>query len=106
MARIYKETHDKGLNVLSVDEGADAKAAADLWAEKAEPWPNFHDSNGDVQRTFPPGGIPELVLIDSSGKITYAESGLDEPALRAAIAKLGPEFAPIAPTPQASNPKP
>jgi len=36
-----------------------------------------------------------IVLIDSSGKITYAADRFDEPALRATIAKLGPEFSSI-----------
>src|SRR5262249_42216418 len=64
-----------------------------------EPWPNFHDATGEIQRQFPPGSVPEVVLIDSSGKITYAGAGFDEPALRGAIAQLGPEFASLAAKP-------
>jgi hypothetical protein len=100
MAKIYQETTGKGLVLLSIDETDDAKTAADLWAEKGEPWPNFHDGDGEVQRAFAPGGVPQLVLIDASGKIVYVEIGFNDAALRAAIAKLGPEFASVASTPK------
>ena len=83
-----------GFWLLAFEED-DPKTGAEFWAKHAEPWPNFHDSDGEIQRAFAPGGIPEFVLIDASGQITYASSGLDEPALRAAIAKLGPGFASI-----------
>jgi cytochrome c biogenesis protein CcmG/thiol:disulfide interchange protein DsbE len=98
LAKLFKETSEKGLVLLSVDEDEDAKTAADFWNKRAEPWPNFHDADGEVQRAFAPGGVPEFVLIDPTGKITYTDSGFDEPALRAAIAKLGPEFASVATT--------
>ena len=100
MGKLYKETTEKGLVLLSVDEDEDAKTAADFLAQRAEPWRNFHDNDGDVQATFATGGVPELVLIDPSGKIVYVSFGFEEPALRTAVAKLGPEFASIAPTPK------
>lgn len=99
--KIYQEASDKGFSLISVDEDEDAQTAAEFWAKRAEPWSNFHDTDGDIFREFAPGAVPEFVLIDAAGKITYARSGLDEPALRSAIAKLGPDFAPLE-----SQPKP
>jgi peroxiredoxin/outer membrane lipoprotein-sorting protein len=96
LRKLFNETSDKGLVLLSVDEDWDAKAAVDVWARHAEPWPNFHDSDWEVQRAFVPGGVPEMVLIDPSGKIIYASFGFNESALRVAITKLGPEFASLA----------
>lgn len=93
LAKLFKETAEKGLVLLSIDEDEDAKTAAEFWTKHTEPWPNFHDAEGEAQREFAPGGMPEFVLIDPTGKITYADTSFDEPTLRQAIAKLGPEFA-------------
>lgn len=93
LAKIAKETSGKGLVVLSIDEDQDAETAAEFWAKQKENWPNFHDADGEIMRAFPPGGAPEFVLIDATGRITYGRIGFDESELRAAIAKLGPEFA-------------
>jgi thiol-disulfide isomerase/thioredoxin len=93
LENLFQQVSAKGLALVSIDEDQDTKTAADLWAKRAEPWPNFHDATGEIQQQFPPGGVPEVVLIDASGKITYTSNGFDESALRAAIAQLGPEFA-------------
>jgi thiol-disulfide isomerase/thioredoxin len=95
LEKIYNEAAGKGLRIVSVDEDDEEKPAADFWARQNKPWPSFHDSDGEIQRQFPPGGMPELVLIDASGKITFAEIGFSESDLRSAIAKLGPEYAAV-----------
>jgi len=101
LARIARETSGLGLVTLSIDEDLDAADAAAFWAKHPEPWVNFHDTDWKLQGIFTiDGGIPEFVLIDASGKITLAQTGFHEAELRAAIAKLGPEFASISSPPK------
>lgn len=97
LKKLYEETSPKGLVLISIDEDEDEKTAANFWAKHGAPWTNYHDADGDIQREFPPGGVPEVVLIDASGKIVYAQVGYSEAQVRAAIAKLGPEYASVAP---------
>ena len=52
-----------------------------------EPWPNFH-AGKEIREKFPEHGIPYFVLLDSSGKITFSQAGLDENSLRTAVAAL------------------
>ena len=97
MADLYQQTKDKGLVFLSVDEDKDAKTAADFLATKHDPWPNFHDS-GDIGKAFDKTGLPYTVLIDGQGKIVFSKIGYSDDSLsdlRAAIAKLGPEFSAV-----------
>jgi thiol-disulfide isomerase/thioredoxin/outer membrane lipoprotein-sorting protein len=95
--RLNSEAAKYGLILLSIDEDDDAKKAADFLSENKEPWPNFHD-DGEIVRLFPNEGIPHFVLIDSAGRVIFSKSSFDEPAMRAAIAGLGPEFATITKT--------
>jgi thiol-disulfide isomerase/thioredoxin len=97
MAALYQETKDKGLVFMAVDEDKDAKTAADYMSEKHEPFPNFHDS-GEIGKALKQVGLPYTVLIDAQGKIVFSKTGYsdDSPSeLRAAIAKLGPEFSSV-----------
>jgi len=102
IAAIYAEGKDKGLVVLSIDQDEEAKSATDFLAKKSYPWPNFHD-DGDISRSLGIGpGIPRILLINAKGKIVYDGIGPAEDELRTEIAKLGPEFASLAPKQQAS----
>jgi thiol-disulfide isomerase/thioredoxin len=94
--KLYQDTADKGLVMLSIDEDHDAKKAADFWAKHKEPWPDFHDDDWEIQHLFAGNGIPQFVLIDASGKITFSRTGEADSVLRAEIAKLGPQFASLA----------
>jgi thiol-disulfide isomerase/thioredoxin len=99
LEKLYSETVGKGLVVMSIDSDEDAKKATEFLAKRKAPWPNFHLTD-QVVAAFPEHGIPYLVLVDSSGKVVYSYEGLDEPGLRAAVAKLGPEFAGVSETSQ------
>jgi thiol-disulfide isomerase/thioredoxin/outer membrane lipoprotein-sorting protein len=102
IAAIYKEGKDKGLVVLSIDQDEEAKTATDFLAKKSYTWPNFHD-DGDISRSLGgSGGIPRILLINAKGKIVYDGIGSAEDELRTEIAKLGPEFASLAPKQQPS----
>lgn len=104
MAELQKQTRDKGLVFLSVDEDEDAQKAASFLAERHESWPNYHDG-GDIGKAFAKTGLPYTVLIDQQGKVVFSKVGYGDDSLsdlRAAIAKLGPEFSSIA---QTASPK-
>lgn len=97
MADLYQETKDKGLVFLGVDEDKDAKTAADYLAQKHETFPNFHDS-GEIGKALKEVGLPYTVLVDARGKIVFSKTGYSDDSLselRAAIAKLGPEFSSV-----------
>jgi thiol-disulfide isomerase/thioredoxin/outer membrane lipoprotein-sorting protein len=96
LEKLHQEAAPKGLVMISIDEDEDPKKAADLWAKRKEPWPNFH-SNGEIGKQFPDHGIPYFVLIDGSGKVVFSDAGLDEDHLRAAIAKVSPAVASVSP---------
>jgi hypothetical protein len=84
---------------LTVDQDEEAKTATDLLAKKGYTFTNFHD-DGEMSKSLGESIIPRTLLIDSAGKIVYDRTGGSEDDLRAAIAKLGPEYASLAPKPQ------
>jgi thiol-disulfide isomerase/thioredoxin/outer membrane lipoprotein-sorting protein len=97
LTKLYAETADKGLAWMSIDSDEDSGDAAKFIAEDHIPWPNYHDEDGSLGKAFQRQGIPLGVLIDSGGKITFYESGYEVSDLRAAVAKLGPQFSSVAP---------
>jgi len=101
LALIYAEAKDKHLVLLSVDQDEEAKTATDFLAKKGFAWPNFHDDDGEVSKTLGSSGIPRTILIDPQGKIVYDGNGAED-ELRTAVTKLGPEYASLAPKPQAA----
>lgn len=42
LEKLYNETADKGLVVLSIDSDEDAQRATEFLAKRKAPWPNFH----------------------------------------------------------------
>jgi hypothetical protein len=95
-----EETKDKGLVTISIDQDEDAKSAADFLAKKGYTWTNFHDGDGSVLKALGSNGIPRTLLIDAQGKVLLDTVSGSEDEIRAAVAKLGPEYASIAPKPQ------
>jgi hypothetical protein len=81
-----------------VDEDEEAQMAKDFLAKKNYTWANFHD-DGEIMYEVGSSGIPRTLLIDKQGKVIYDGDG-EESGLRAGIAKLGPEYASIAPKPE------
>lgn len=99
--RIYTETRGTGLALLTFDQdNSDPEAAAEYLVRHNYGWTNYHDAGGEIGRAFKDEGIPLTVLLDAQGTIVYYGSGGDESAMRKAIARLGPEFAAVAPAPQ------
>jgi thiol-disulfide isomerase/thioredoxin len=95
LEKLYRENESKGLVLLSLDENDEnPQKAADFWAMRKEPWPNFH-AGKEIREKFPVHGIPYFVLLDSSGRVTFSQAGLDENGLRTAIAALTSSPAPL-----------
>jgi thiol-disulfide isomerase/thioredoxin/outer membrane lipoprotein-sorting protein len=92
LEKLHQEAAPKGLVMISIDEDLDPKKAADLWAKRREPWPNFHATT-EIIKQFPDHGIPYFVLIDGSGDVVFSDAGLNEDRLRASMAKVNPAFA-------------
>jgi thiol-disulfide isomerase/thioredoxin len=97
LATLHAETADKGLAWVSIDYDKDPKAVAAFLSRDHIPWPNYHDGDGSLGKAFHRAGIPLGVLIDADGKVTFYKAGYGIAELRTAIAKLGPEFSPVAP---------
>jgi thiol-disulfide isomerase/thioredoxin len=103
--QLYHEAAKNGLVVISVDRDEEAKTATDFLAKKGYAWPNFHD-DGETEKLVGSSGIPRTLLIDAQGKVIYDAAGMNEGDLRTQIAKLGPEYAFLAPKKDKNTPCP
>ena len=100
LAQIYQEAKDKGLVLLAVDQDEEAATAASFLAQKGYTWPDFHDGDGEIEKLMGSSGVPRLVLVDAQGLIVYDTTGADEDKLRTHLARLGPDYASLAPKPK------
>lgn len=92
LARLYDGTHPTGLAVVSIDVADDPRTAQEYLLKMHYPWPNFHD-HGEVEAAFGTERVPRAILIDAKGEIVFDHVSSTPQELRAAIAKLGPEYA-------------
>lgn len=95
LSALYAQTKDKSLRIVTIDEDQDPQASIDYMARHEYTWINYHDQHG-LQKLFKGDGIPLTVLIYAQGKVVYYAYGGKDEQLRAAIAKLGPEYASVA----------
>jgi thiol-disulfide isomerase/thioredoxin len=102
LAEIYQEAKDKGLVLLAVDRDEDQATAVNFLAKKGYTWPDFHDEDGAIEKLVGSSGIPRAMLVDAQGLIAYDTTGVDGDKLRTHLAKLGPEFASLAPKPKSA----
>ena len=93
--RIYEETKDKSLVLVSVDENQNPDDGTLYFARHHYGWTNYHDPDKQLQAAFKGEGIPMTVLLDGQGKVVYSNIGGDETELRKAIASLGSGLASI-----------
>lgn len=101
LAKIYLEGKDKGLVLISVDMDENESTGASFFGKKGFTWPDYHDADRTVERFLGGSGIPRLLLVDAQGQVVYDTTSTDIDALRAHLAKLGPEFQDLAPKPKA-----
>lgn len=99
LSRIYEEGKNKGLVFLTIDQDEEAGTASAFLSKNGYTWPNFHD-DGDANVILRSSGIPRTILVDREGKVVFDEMSSNESELRSAIAKLGPQYASLAPKPQ------
>jgi thiol-disulfide isomerase/thioredoxin len=98
LKKLYAETVSKGLAWVSIDSDEAARASAKFVEDEKIPWPNYHDDDGTLGKAFGREAIPLGVLVDQTGKVTFYRVAYDISELRAAVAKLGPEFSSVAAT--------
>ena len=72
--KMYQQYHDKGFEVLGVDNDESAKAVIGYSAKANLPWPQLFDSNAAAKGAWNPitvshgiEGIPVMFLIDKKG---------------------------------------
>src|SRR5262249_52960730 len=88
--KLHKEAEAKGLVILGVNEDDDDDGGNAFLVKKGVSWPNFHDPDGEIWRSFhTAGGVPFYVLINGEGQVVFAKAGAKDTELRAEIAKLG-----------------
>jgi thiol-disulfide isomerase/thioredoxin len=92
LARLYSQTRSTGLVILSIDEEDDSKVAQEYLDKMHYPWPNFFD-RGEINKAFGFGAVPRAILINSKGEIVFDKVSPKREELRAAVAKLGTEYA-------------
>ena len=95
LKKLYSETAPKGLVWMSIDNDETPETATKYVATEHLPWPDYHDGDGAIGDAFGRHGIPLCVLVGSDGMIKFYDVGFGIAEVRAAIAKLGPEFASI-----------
>ena len=103
LAKIYLESKDLGLVLISVDMDENATTGASFFAKKGYPWPNYHDADRSVEMFLGGSSIPRMLLIDARGQVVYDTTGTDIDVLRAHLADLGPEFRDLSPKPKSTT---
>lgn len=97
MDRLYRQYHERGLEVVGVNLDKDVKQVEDLFAVQKLPWPTVTGAQaaqrGANHPTAKASGVaveslPYSVLIGADGKVVAA--GLQSPLLDEAIVKLLP----------------
>ena len=92
LARLYGQTRSTGLVILSVDVADDAIVAQAYLEKMHYPWQNFHDQ-GEVEKAFGTEGVPRTIILNAEGQSVFDKVSPTPQELRAAIAKLGSEYA-------------
>ncbi len=96
LKELYAETNDKGMVWIGIDVGDNASTMDGFVKRERLPWPNYEDAGGKLSGAFGCVGLPLGVVINSSGKIVFYDPGYSVAMVRAAMARLGPEFSSLA----------
>jgi len=90
VAKIHEQYKDKGVEVMSINEGESAEKAGAYLAKNGYAFTALLDTDRSVATQYKVNGIPTLVVIDREGKISdYLVGARDEAALQAALKKAG-----------------
>lgn len=76
MEQAYRDYKDRGLRIaaVSIDDGGTA-GVAEYARTLGLTFDILHDRSGFIQRTYQSVGVPQSILIDRSGRITYLTLG-------------------------------
>ena len=90
VAKIHAEYRNRGVEVMSINVGESAAKAGDYLKKNGYTFTSLLDEDRAVSTKYKINGIPTLVVIDPSGKVTdYLVGARDDVALRAALKKAG-----------------
>ena len=90
VAKIHKEYKAKGVEVLSINVGETAAKAGDYVRKNGYTFTTLLDIDRVVSNDYKVNGIPTLVVIDKTGKVSsYLVGAHEEQTLRDALAKAG-----------------
>jgi len=77
-----------GLRVLGVVLDTDATEARDIAAAAGTAFPQLHDRDGEVARSYRPRKLPSTLLVDRAGLLRFAYGELDATGERAMLGEL------------------
>lgn len=97
LVKLHNEAKGTDLVIISIDSDDEPEKAAAVLKEKSAAWSNYHDSDATLGGAYKRMGIPLGVLINRKGEVVFYKSGYSVSELRETLAKLGPEFASLAP---------
>lgn len=97
LVKLHDEAKGTDLVIISIDNDEEPERAAALLKDKSIPWSNYHDSDATLGGAYKRMGIPLGVLINREGNVVFYKAGYSVTELRESLAKLGPEFASLAP---------
>jgi thiol-disulfide isomerase/thioredoxin len=80
---LYREMHDKGLEVVAVNVDESRKDAEAFLKKHNYEMPIAFDPRGVTPKAFSVDGMPSSFLIDRKGVIRYTHSGFTESTLQA-----------------------
>jgi thiol-disulfide isomerase/thioredoxin len=90
VAKIHRDYQAKGVEVLSINVGETAAQAGAYIKKNGYTFTTLLDGNRQVAEGYQVNGIPTLVVIDKTGKISsYLVGAHEEATLRDALAKAG-----------------
>jgi peroxiredoxin len=96
----YKRYHkaDSDFEILAISIDENRSEAERYAAAESLPFPVLLDSNSKVADSYSVEGIPTLVVIDKTGKVSYASTGLDQAMQVKLMSQLGIKFREAFPT--------
>jgi len=90
VAKIHMQYKGKGVEVMSINVGETGEKAGAFIAKNGYAFTTLLDQDRVVATQYQVNGIPTLIVVDASGKISdYLVGARDEAALKAALKKAG-----------------
>ena len=88
MQKIYDEYKNKGLEIVSINQGDSAQVVNDFIREKKWSFPIVLDS-GQVSIDYKISSVPTNIIVNAKGQIVYRGVGFNEAELKTALRNAG-----------------